>query len=125
LRNTGVLQYLYSDAVFNTNSYRGVAWYNISINATANSTLPPIINAVEVFSVIATTNADDKEVKAWRFTNDCVMAVIFLNVDLSIHSCLKDRTTAKEIWDYLRGRYQQSISTLRYSIHQNLHCLQQ
>lgn len=30
--------------------------YNISINATDNSTLPPIINAIEVFSVIPTTN---------------------------------------------------------------------
>uniref|UniRef100_A0A8R7JVU9 non-specific serine/threonine protein kinase n=1 Tax=Triticum urartu TaxID=4572 RepID=A0A8R7JVU9_TRIUA len=30
--------------------------YNISIKATANSTLPPIINAYEVFSVFTTTN---------------------------------------------------------------------
>ncbi|XP_044362490.1 putative leucine-rich repeat receptor-like protein kinase At2g19210 [Triticum aestivum] len=30
--------------------------YDISIKATANSTLPPIINAYEVFSVITTTN---------------------------------------------------------------------
>jgi hypothetical protein len=71
----------------------------------------------------ATANADDKEVKAWRFTDDCVMAAICLNVDLSIRSCLEDHTTAKEMWDYLKGRYQQSISTLRYSIRQNLHYL--
>jgi hypothetical protein len=49
-------EYLYTDATYNSNPYRGIARYNISINATANSTLPPIINAVEVFSVIPTTN---------------------------------------------------------------------
>ncbi|OEL26035.1 Receptor-like protein kinase [Dichanthelium oligosanthes] len=49
-------EYLYTDATYNSNPYRGVARYNISINATANSTLPPIINAVEVFSVISTAN---------------------------------------------------------------------
>ncbi|CAD6267991.1 unnamed protein product [Miscanthus lutarioriparius] len=53
------------------------------------------------------------------------MAAICLNVDLSIRSCLKDHTTAKEMCDYLKGRYQQSSSALRYSIRQNLHYLQQ
>ncbi|XP_062180192.1 putative leucine-rich repeat receptor-like protein kinase At2g19210 [Phragmites australis] len=48
--------YLSTDATYNSNPYRGISRYNISINATANSTLPPIINAVEVFSVISTTN---------------------------------------------------------------------
>jgi hypothetical protein len=48
--------YLTTDAIYNSNPNRGLAHYNISINATANSTLPPIINAVEVFSVISTTN---------------------------------------------------------------------
>ncbi|CAN6341323.1 unnamed protein product [Urochloa humidicola] len=48
--------YLSTDATYNSNPYRGLARYNVSINATANSTLPPIINAVEVFSVIPTTN---------------------------------------------------------------------
>ncbi|XP_004961442.2 putative leucine-rich repeat receptor-like protein kinase At2g19210 [Setaria italica] len=35
----------------------GSARYNVTINATANSTLPPFINGVEVFSIISTTNA--------------------------------------------------------------------
>jgi hypothetical protein len=43
----------------------------------------------------ATANADDKEVKAWRFTDDRVMVAICLNVDLSIRSYLEDHTTAK------------------------------
>ncbi|VAH09497.1 unnamed protein product [Triticum turgidum subsp. durum] len=29
--------------------------YNVSLNATANSTLPPILNALEIFSVLPTT----------------------------------------------------------------------
>ncbi|KAL6851619.1 hypothetical protein ACP4OV_020183 [Aristida adscensionis] len=58
-------EYLYSDATYNSNPARN-ARYNISINATANSTLPPIINAVEVFSVIPTANVgtDSQEVSA-------------------------------------------------------------
>nr|AWA44823.1 hypothetical protein SO179B13_000003 [Saccharum officinarum] len=34
----------------------GYTRYNVSLNATANSTLPPMINAMEVFSLIPTTN---------------------------------------------------------------------
>ncbi|OEL26034.1 putative LRR receptor-like serine/threonine-protein kinase [Dichanthelium oligosanthes] len=48
--------YLVSDSTYNSNPSRGFPHYNISINATANSTLPPMINAVEIFSVISTTN---------------------------------------------------------------------
>ncbi|GJM89506.1 hypothetical protein PR202_ga05707 [Eleusine coracana subsp. coracana] len=40
--------------------------YNISINATANSTLPPMINAIEVFSIITTTNAGTDAVDGKR-----------------------------------------------------------
>ena len=47
--------YLYTDATYNNNNpLSGSTQYNISLNATANSTLPPIINAVEVFNVIST-----------------------------------------------------------------------
>uniref|UniRef100_A0A0E0A1U5 non-specific serine/threonine protein kinase n=1 Tax=Oryza glumipatula TaxID=40148 RepID=A0A0E0A1U5_9ORYZ len=46
--------YLYADAIFNSNPFLRYPQYNISINATANSTLPPIINAIEVFSVFST-----------------------------------------------------------------------
>ncbi|RLN28627.1 putative leucine-rich repeat receptor-like protein kinase [Panicum miliaceum] len=58
--------YLISDTIYNSNPGRGFPHYNISINATANSTLPPIINAVEVFSVIPTTNVgtDSQDVSA-------------------------------------------------------------
>uniref|UniRef100_J3M919 Protein kinase domain-containing protein n=1 Tax=Oryza brachyantha TaxID=4533 RepID=J3M919_ORYBR len=48
--------YLYTDAIFNRKPFLRYLMYNISINATANSTLPPIINAVEVFSIIPTTS---------------------------------------------------------------------
>ncbi|XP_020098893.1 probable LRR receptor-like serine/threonine-protein kinase At5g59680 isoform X2 [Ananas comosus] len=42
-------EYLYSDAVYGTNPTAGYRRYNVSINATANSTLPPLLNALEVF----------------------------------------------------------------------------
>ncbi|XP_048546425.1 putative leucine-rich repeat receptor-like protein kinase At2g19210 [Triticum urartu] len=47
--------YLATDAVFQRKPVHGFDRYEISLNATANSTLPPIINAVEVFSVLPTT----------------------------------------------------------------------
>ncbi|KAF8725795.1 hypothetical protein HU200_020354 [Digitaria exilis] len=42
------------------------AEYNVTINATTNSTLPPLINAVEVYSLISTTNVgtDSSDVSA-------------------------------------------------------------
>ena len=70
------------------------------------------------------TATNDKEVKAWLLDDDRVMAAICMNTDLSIRSCLEDHNTAKEMWDYLKGRYQQSSSALRYSLRQNLHHLQ-
>lgn len=49
---------LYSEAayVFIPIGEYGYTRYNVSLNATANSTLPPIINAMEVFSLFPTTN---------------------------------------------------------------------
>jgi hypothetical protein len=48
--------YLNSAAAYDSVPSRYSSSYNVSINCTASSTLPPIINAVEVFSVIPTTN---------------------------------------------------------------------
>ncbi|CAM0954479.1 unnamed protein product [Alopecurus aequalis] len=48
-------QYLYSDTLYNTGPNYGFHEYNVSINATANSTLPPILNGLEIFSVVPTT----------------------------------------------------------------------
>lgn len=48
-------QYLYSNAVFNSNANYGFHQYNVSLNATPNSTLPPILNGLEIFSVVPTT----------------------------------------------------------------------
>ncbi|XP_025809832.1 putative leucine-rich repeat receptor-like protein kinase At2g19210 isoform X4 [Panicum hallii] len=59
-------KYLYSVAVYNTGPYGGSIRYNVSINATANSTLPPIINAVELFTLISSANVgtDSQDVSA-------------------------------------------------------------
>ncbi|VAH09496.1 unnamed protein product [Triticum turgidum subsp. durum] len=48
-------QYLYTNAVFSSFPNNGHHQYNVSLNATANSTLPPILNALEIFSVLPTT----------------------------------------------------------------------
>uniref|UniRef100_A0ACD5TER0 Uncharacterized protein n=1 Tax=Avena sativa TaxID=4498 RepID=A0ACD5TER0_AVESA len=48
-------QYLFANAVFNSNANYGFHQYNVSLNATPNSTLPPILNALEIFSVLPTT----------------------------------------------------------------------
>ncbi|KAG8067942.1 hypothetical protein GUJ93_ZPchr0005g15525 [Zizania palustris] len=58
--------YLYSDAIFSVDPHRGYSEYNMTLNATANSTLPPAINAVEVFSVISTASVgtDSQDVSA-------------------------------------------------------------
>ncbi|PVH62115.1 hypothetical protein PAHAL_3G207500 [Panicum hallii] len=58
--------YLFADTLHSLSPMRDYAQYNFSINATTNSTLPPIINAVEVFSVISTTNVgtDSQDVYA-------------------------------------------------------------
>ncbi|XP_051209298.1 LRR receptor-like serine/threonine-protein kinase IOS1 [Lolium perenne] len=48
---------LASDATYTSVPYIGVnGQYNFTLNATANSTLPPIINAAELFSVVSTVN---------------------------------------------------------------------
>ncbi|KAK3135030.1 hypothetical protein QOZ80_5BG0413750 [Eleusine coracana subsp. coracana] len=58
--------YLQTDATYNSNAARGFTHYNVTLNATATSTLPPLINAVEVFSVISTTEVgtDSQDVSA-------------------------------------------------------------
>uniref|UniRef100_A0A0E0LZ14 Protein kinase domain-containing protein n=1 Tax=Oryza punctata TaxID=4537 RepID=A0A0E0LZ14_ORYPU len=48
--------YLNVDSSFNTVPFRGSSRYNLTFRATTNSTLPPIINALEIFSVIPTIN---------------------------------------------------------------------
>ncbi|KAK3135035.1 hypothetical protein QOZ80_5BG0413810 [Eleusine coracana subsp. coracana] len=48
--------YLRTDASYNTNPVHGSNQYTITLNATANSTLPPILNAIEIFTVFPTTN---------------------------------------------------------------------
>jgi hypothetical protein len=73
----------------------------------------------------ASTNANDKAVKASRLGDDCVMAAIGMNIELNIRSCLEDHSTVKEMWDHLKACYQQSSSALHFSIRQNLHYLQQ
>ncbi|KAM0847868.1 hypothetical protein ACQ4PT_054754 [Festuca glaucescens] len=54
-RDAATPAYLYSGPSYNTVASRK-SQYDITINATASSTLPPIINALEVYSAIPTTN---------------------------------------------------------------------
>ncbi|XBJ11771.1 hypothetical protein VPH35_016418 [Triticum aestivum] len=58
-------RYLYTGATYNRLPFQQ-SKYNISVDITATSTMPPILNAVEVFSVIPTTNVgtDSRDVSA-------------------------------------------------------------
>uniref|UniRef100_R7W4M3 non-specific serine/threonine protein kinase n=1 Tax=Aegilops tauschii TaxID=37682 RepID=R7W4M3_AEGTA len=60
------LEYLVADAISNMGPHHGYNQYNYTMIATANSTLPPIINAFEFFSVISTANigTDSQDVSA-------------------------------------------------------------
>lgn len=49
-------EYLLTGTAYNVIPVRGFSQYRVSINTTKNSTLPPIINAIEVFSIISTTS---------------------------------------------------------------------
>ncbi|KAM0839454.1 hypothetical protein ACQ4PT_060304 [Festuca glaucescens] len=60
-------KYLISDIFFNSEPHQvSSGQYNFTLNATANSTLPPIINAAEIFTVVSTANlaTDSKDVEA-------------------------------------------------------------
>jgi hypothetical protein len=70
-------------------------------------------------------NATDKDAKYWRTTDDRVMAALALSVEPNIRFCLEDHTTTKEMWDFLKARYQQSSSALRYSTLNQLNHLPQ
>ncbi|KAK1699302.1 hypothetical protein QYE76_015999 [Lolium multiflorum] len=48
------LEYLVPDVMYNTEPHECSSRYNITMKAAANSTLPPILNALEYFSVIST-----------------------------------------------------------------------
>ncbi|PUZ65099.1 hypothetical protein GQ55_3G196200 [Panicum hallii var. hallii] len=48
--------YLTSDTIYSGGLHRSSSNYSISIRATANSTLPPTVNAAEVFNVISTAS---------------------------------------------------------------------
>ncbi|WOK99296.1 putative LRR receptor-like serine/threonine-protein kinase [Canna indica] len=49
--------YLISDAIFGTNPTKGYREYNVTVQALANSTLPPILNAMEVYSRMSDDNS--------------------------------------------------------------------
>ncbi|KAM3411914.1 hypothetical protein ACQJBY_003534 [Aegilops geniculata] len=49
-------EYLVGDALYDVKPHECLSRYNITMVATANSTLPPTINAFEYFSVISTAN---------------------------------------------------------------------
>jgi hypothetical protein len=49
-------RYLFTDTFYNRAPHLGFDQYNVTLNATANSTLPPVISAAEIFSIISTAN---------------------------------------------------------------------
>ncbi|KAF6991214.1 hypothetical protein CFC21_008324 [Triticum aestivum] len=59
-------KYLIAAALYNNEPHHGFSQYSFTVIATANSTLPPMINAFEFFSVISTANVgtDSQDVSA-------------------------------------------------------------
>jgi hypothetical protein len=47
--------YLYDIPFYNRQPFQ-YSHYNLSVEATSNSTLPPVLNAAEIFTVVPTTN---------------------------------------------------------------------
>lgn len=70
-------------------------------------------------------NDTEKDAKDWTNADDRVMGTLALSVDPTIRFSLEDLNTAKEMWDFLKERYQQSSSALHYSTLRQLHHLQQ
>lgn len=71
---------LYAEASYIFIPTVGYTRYNVSLNATANSTLPPMINAMEVFSLIPTTNVGTD------------------SIDVSAVTAIKDRYGVRKNW---------------------------
>ncbi|KAM0828338.1 hypothetical protein ACQ4PT_067619 [Festuca glaucescens] len=59
-------EYLYDTVAYNTQPFQYNSRYNLNVEASGNATLPPFINAIEVFSVFPTTNigSDSQDVSA-------------------------------------------------------------
>jgi hypothetical protein len=63
-------KYLIPDAFFDSEPRQGVSGhYELTLSATATSTLPPILNAAELFTVVSTTNVAT-DAKDGTLTND-------------------------------------------------------
>ncbi|CAM0878561.1 unnamed protein product [Alopecurus aequalis] len=94
-------EYLYSGYVHSTEPDK-YSRYSVSISALANSTLPPIINAIELFSVISTTNLGTDAQDA--------SAITAIKKDYQVHKnwmgdpCFPDSLT----WDGLNCTYADS-----------------
>ncbi|XP_021303599.1 putative leucine-rich repeat receptor-like protein kinase At2g19210 [Sorghum bicolor] len=71
---------LYAETAYNVIPVGGYARYNVSLNATANSTLPPIINAMEVFSLFPTTNVGTD------------------SIDVAAITAIKDKYSVRKNW---------------------------
>lgn len=66
-------KYLTAEAIYTDEPFERTSRYNITINATANSTLPPLINAAEIFSIISTAviSTDSQDGKFMQ-THACI-----------------------------------------------------
>jgi hypothetical protein len=68
--------YLTFDTIYSGGLHRSSSNYSISIRATANSTLPPTVNAAEVFNVISTSSVGtDVQDGKYRMGRMCPLKV--------------------------------------------------
>ncbi|RLM86589.1 uncharacterized protein C2845_PM04G11460 [Panicum miliaceum] len=62
-------------------------------------------------------------VKSWRNDDGRVMSAIVTSMKSSLIMSLENHDTAKEMWEYLKGRYIQNSGALLLNLMQSLHSL--
>jgi hypothetical protein len=75
-------EYLYSKTVSSTKALYGFHQYIVSLNATDNSTLPPLLNAVEVFSIVPTASMPTA-------AQDGKKSIIYVRIHICRHGWMK------------------------------------
>ncbi|KAG1346653.1 hypothetical protein COCNU_06G004820 [Cocos nucifera] len=98
--------YLRSDALYSGNTFEtGYRRYNVSLNATRNSTLPPILNALEIYTIRPLLNVPtdirDEFTVMWIFEGISVDAIMAIKVEYQVKkNWMGDPCTPKDYaWD--------------------------
>ncbi|XP_042459743.1 putative leucine-rich repeat receptor-like serine/threonine-protein kinase At2g19230 [Zingiber officinale] len=91
-------EYLYSDAVYSNVPFPSFPTYNVSLEALSNSTLPPILNAFELYTMMSNTSvpsdAGDDYLINWGYA----FAEILCLVTFNAMTAIKERYRIQRNW---------------------------